>query len=73
MAQKKDVIEVLNAIKIYENLKDYKPFNEKSFLKAHLYLMEGLIENSGKYMRKDGRDTGGPWKVWEQSRRGGKA
>lgn len=46
---KKDVIEVLNAIKIYENLKDYKPFNEKSFLKAHLDLMEGLIENAGKY------------------------
>lgn len=46
---KKDVIEVLNAIKIYEKLKDYKPFNEKSFLKAHLDLMEGLIENAGKY------------------------
>ncbi len=46
---KKDVIEVLNAIKIYENLEDYNPSNEKSFLKAHQYLMEGLIENSGKY------------------------
>jgi len=46
---KKDVIEVLNAIKIYENLEDYNPSNEKSFLKAHQNLMEGLIENSGKY------------------------
>ncbi|QXP74654.1 Fic family protein [Tenacibaculum sp. AHE15PA] len=46
---KKDVIEVLNAIKIYENLDDYNPSNEKSFLKAHQNLMEGLIENSGKY------------------------
>ncbi len=46
---KKDVIEVLNAIKIYENLQDYNPLNEKSFLKAHQNLMEGLIENSGKY------------------------
>ncbi|ALM20546.1 cell filamentation protein Fic [Nonlabens sp. MIC269] len=46
---KKDVIEVLNAIKIYENLKDYDPSNEKSFLKAHQNLMQGLIENSGKY------------------------
>ena len=46
---KKDVIEVLNAIKIYENLNDYNPSNEKSFLKAHQNLMEGLIENSGKY------------------------
>lgn len=46
---KKDVIEVLNAIKIYENLEDYNPSNEKSFLKAHKSLMEGLIENAGKY------------------------
>ena len=46
---KKDVLEVLNAIKIYENLEEYNPSNEKSFLKAHKNLMEGLIENSGKY------------------------
>lgn len=46
---KKDVLEVLNAIKVYENLKDYNPSNEKSFLTAHQNLMEGLIENSGKY------------------------
>ena len=46
---KKDVLEVLNAIKIYENLEDYSPSKEKSFLKAHQNLMEGLIENSGKY------------------------
>jgi Fic family protein len=46
---KKDVIEVLNAIKIYENLEQYNPSNEKSFLKAHQNLMEGLIENAGQY------------------------
>jgi Fic family protein len=46
---KKDVLEVLNAIKIYENLEEYNPSNEKSFLKAHQNLMEGLIDNSGKY------------------------
>ncbi len=46
---KKDVLEVLNAIKIYENLEEYNPSNEKSFLKAHQKVMEGLIENSGKY------------------------
>ena len=45
----KDVLEVLNAIKIYENLEEYNPSNEKSFLKAHQNLMEDLIENSGKY------------------------
>jgi Fic family protein len=46
---KKDVLEVLNAINIYENLDQYNPSNEKSFLKAHKDLMKGLIENSGKY------------------------
>ncbi len=46
---KKDVIEVLNAIKIYENLEKYNPENEKSFFKAHRNLMSNLIENAGKY------------------------
>lgn len=50
---KKDVVEVLNAIEIYENLEKYNPKNETSFLKAHLKLMEGLIETPGKY-RKQG-------------------
>jgi len=46
---KKDVVEVLNAIKIYENLEKYNPKNEKSFFKAHQNLMSNLIENAGKY------------------------
>lgn len=46
---KKDVLEVINAIRIYENLKDYNPFSEKSFLKAHHASMDGLIESAGKY------------------------
>jgi Fic family protein len=49
---KKDVVEVLNAIKIYENLDTYKPSNEKSFLKAHQDLMENLIEDAGKYRKQ---------------------
>lgn len=52
IGQKKDVIEVLNAIKIYVNLDTYKPSNEKSFLKAHKNLMENLIEDAGKYRRQ---------------------
>lgn len=50
---KKDVLEVLNAIKIYENLEEYKPTNEQSFLKAHKSLMQGLIEDSGRYRIKN--------------------
>lgn len=49
----KDVLEVLNAIKVYEKLEDYKFSSDKSFLKAHLELMNGLIKNAGKY-RKQG-------------------
>jgi len=46
---KKDVLEVLNAIEIYENLEEYNPNNQKSFLKAHQNLMKGLVESPGKY------------------------
>jgi Fic family protein len=46
---KKDVLEVLNAIKVYDNIISYDPFSSKSFLKAHKELMDGLIENPGKY------------------------
>ena len=46
---KKDVLEVLNAIKVYDNLKKYKLHSEKDFLKAHASLMKGLINNAGKY------------------------
>jgi Fic family protein len=45
----KDVLEVLNAIKVYEKLDQYNYFLDKSFLKAHLELMNGLIESAGKY------------------------
>lgn len=49
----KDVKEVLNAIQIYENLENYNPLSEKSFLKAHQNLMNNLIEKAGEY-RKQG-------------------
>lgn len=49
----KDVLEVLNAIKVYEKLEEYKFSSDKSFLNAHLQLMNGLIESAGFY-RKQG-------------------
>ncbi|MDI1316133.1 Fic family protein [Flavobacterium sp.] len=49
----KDVLEVLNAIKVYEKLEKYKFSSDKSFLNAHFQLMNGLIESAGKY-RKQG-------------------
>jgi Fic family protein len=45
----KDVLEVLNAIHVYEKLDQYDFLSEKSFLKAHQKLMTGLISNPGKY------------------------
>jgi Fic family protein len=49
---KKDVLEVINAIKVYEKLDEYKYNSDKSFLKAHLLLMNGLIDSAGKYRNK---------------------
>ena len=48
----KDVLEVLNAIKAYEKLDRYKFSSDKSFLKAHLELMNGLVESAGKYRKQ---------------------
>jgi len=52
LGPKKDVLEVLNAIKVYEKLSEYNYLSEKHFLKAHLKLMTGLILDSGKYRRQ---------------------
>ncbi len=49
----KDIVEVLNAIKVYDKLDQYYFLSEKSFLKAHQKLMTGLITDTGKY-RKQG-------------------
>lgn len=49
---KKDVLEVLNAIKVYDSLGSFKFHSEKSFLQAHKLLMQGLIDNPGKYRTK---------------------
>jgi Fic family protein len=48
----KDVLEVINAIKVYEKLKDFNFSSDKSFLKAHQELMKGLIDSAGKYRKQ---------------------
>jgi Fic family protein len=50
---KKDIQEVLNAIDVYDNIANYNPAEEKSFLMAHKNLMTNLIDGAGKY-RKQG-------------------
>ena len=51
-APEKDIIEVKNAIKAYENLDSYNPTSLVSFCSAHKTLMHGLIENPGKIRTK---------------------
>ena len=49
----KDILEVLNALKVYKNLNQLKFDKEKDFLKAHQLLMNNLIEKPGKYRTKE--------------------
>jgi len=46
---KKDIEEVINAISIYEQLDTFDPLSVKSFLKAHMGLMKGLIKDAGQF------------------------
>ena len=46
---KKDITEVVNAIKVYDGLSGFDAFSVKSFLKAHGMLMEGLIDKPGNF------------------------
>ena len=48
---KKDILEVQNAIKVYDQLNDFKPKQLKDFLKAHYVLMNGLVDNPGKFRK----------------------
>ncbi|MES2617114.1 MAG: Fic family protein [Bacteroidota bacterium] len=52
LGPKKDVLEVLNAIKVYDKLANYRFSSEKNFLKAHRELMTGLIDSAGSYRKK---------------------
>ncbi|MBC5837434.1 Fic family protein [Flavobacterium muglaense] len=48
----KDVLEVLNAIKVYSKLNTFKFSSAKDFLNAHADLMTGLMGNPGRYRNK---------------------
>lgn len=49
----KDILEVQNAIKVYDLIGSLNPFSTRSFLEAHRLLMQGLVENPGKYRTKE--------------------
>lgn len=50
---KDDIIEVKNAIDVYEAIDKFIPESSKSFLSAHKLLMKGLLDNPGKYRTKN--------------------
>jgi Fic family protein len=52
IAPAEDILEVKNAIKTYNLLHEFNPFDLKSFLKAHKILMEGLIDEAGQLRTK---------------------
>lgn len=53
LAPKKDIVEVQNAIKIYEQLHSLNPNKIKDLEKAHGILMSGLIDAAGKLRTKN--------------------
>lgn len=46
---KRDILEVKNAIRVYDSILDINPFNDSNLLKYHGIMMESLIDDSGKY------------------------
>ncbi len=49
---KKDILEVKNAITVYDNLDKLNPYSFDSFCKAHGILMKGLVESAGRLRSK---------------------
>ncbi|ASS47774.1 MAG: cell filamentation protein Fic [Candidatus Fluviicola riflensis] len=49
----KEILEVANAIEVYDQLYSFDPYTTNSFFKAHELLMNGLMANAGSY-RKQG-------------------
>jgi Fic family protein len=47
----KDILEVQNAIKAYNRLISFKPYDKNDFLKAHGLMMGDLVVNAGKYRK----------------------
>jgi Fic family protein len=57
----KDINEVLNAVKVYDQLALFDAFSSKSFLSAHKLLLDGLINNPGKYRNQNVGIFQGTW------------
>jgi len=47
----KDILEVQNAIKVYEKIQDINPYTQKDLLRYHLLLMTSLVVDAGSYRK----------------------
>ena len=47
----KDILEVQNAIKVYEKIQDINPYTQKDLLKYHKLLMTSLVPDEGSYRK----------------------
>ena len=47
----KDIIEVQNAIKVYEKIQDINPYTQQDLLKYHQLLMTSLVVDAGSYRK----------------------
>lgn len=48
LAPQKDILEVKNAIEVYDRLESFSPYSIQSMLDAHKLLMAGLVERAGQ-------------------------
>ena len=48
---RKDILEVQNAIKAYDELVNFKPYTQNDFLSAHRLLMNELVSTPGEYRK----------------------
>lgn len=53
LAPQKDILEVQNAIKVYEQLNEFRPNNISHLKKAHAVLMKDLIDRPGQFRTKN--------------------
>jgi len=52
MGPPREILEVKNALAVYDLITDLDPNSEDDLLRSHGILMEGLIDNAGKYRKR---------------------
>lgn len=53
LGPRREILEVQNAIKAYDQIHSYSPHSAKSLKQAHATLMQGLIQDNGKWRTRN--------------------